>query len=211
MIHAVYGIDGQKYGYFSEAANSSALLQQTYWNVRGPGGQQTEFSFRTCNNGELLIQTGTTHGDWLQLLIKDGKLEFHWKIGQNQSNVKIGSNLYNNEWYTFNSNHYLGNLFFNISQGGNILFSERISNTTYRTYFSSVDLTGSSGLFVGRGFTGCIMEGPNVLFVNNNNLQTSNVQWSPTPCPQSDNSCTTSKLYFAEFYLHVYVIYITSF
>ena len=184
------GSGEQRYGYFSQTNNSSVVLKQTTWNIGVSG--QTEFSFRTCSNGELLFQQGAG-GDFLKLLILNGTVEFHWSINQTIDKVYIGTGLNDNEWYTVSSHKYLGKLFLNVTKAGTILFSEEISNSTYRTYFQNLDLAGNSGLHVGRGLTGCLLEGPNVIFLNNLNLEWSNVEWSNESCPQSENSCVVGK------------------
>lgn len=184
-----------KYGYFSQTNNSSVVLNGTTWNVRDSG--QTEFSFRTCSNGELLYQQGAG-GDFLKLLILNGTLEFHWSISHNIDKVFLGSGLNDNEWYTVSSHKYLGKLFLNVTKAGKILFSEVISNSTHRIYFPSLNLTGHVGLHVGRGFTGCLMEGPNVIFLNNLFIQWSNVEWSNVSCVRSDNSCVVGKYSFCQ-------------
>ena len=189
--HLVVGTGEQRYGYFSQTNNSSVVIKQTTWNVRDSG--QTEFSFRTCSNGELLFQQGAG-GDFLKLLILNGTIEFHWSINQTKDKVFIGSGLNDNEWYSVSSHKYLGKLFLNVTKAGSILFSEEISNSTYRTYFLNLNLSGSTGLHVGRGLTGCLLEGPNVIFLNNLNLEWSNVDWSSGSCPRSDNTCVVGKL-----------------
>ena len=182
-----------KYGYFTQSNNSSVVIHQTTWNVRD-SGQQTEFSFRTCSNGELLFQQGAG-GDFLKLLIINGTIEFHWSIGSNIDKVYIGNSLNDNEWYVVTSHLYLGKLFLNVTKGSRRLFSEEISNATFRTYFQTIELTGNSGLHVGRGFTGCLMEGPNVIFLNNDFTEWNNVEWSNDSCVQSDNSCAFGKFF----------------
>ena len=185
-----------KYGYFSKNNNSSVVLNHTLWNVRD-SGRQTEFSFRTCSDGELLYQSGAG-GDLLQLLIINGTIEFHWIIGQiYDDKVLVGNNLNDNEWYTVSSHLYLGKLFLNVTKAGKIIFSEEISNTTYRTYFQNINLTRNMGLTVGRGFTGCLMEGPNVIFLNNDFITGNKIEWSNVSCAQSDNSCAIGKSTFA--------------
>ena len=180
-----------KYGYFSQNSNSLVVLNDTLWNVK-TSGQQTEFSFRTCSNGELLFQQGTV-GDLLKLLIINGTLEFHWIIGQNTDRSYVGTSLNDNQWYTVTSHFYLGKLYLNVTKAGKVKFSEEISNSTHRTYFQSIDLTGNSGLTVGRNFTGCLMQGPNVIFLNNDFITWNNIEWSNSSCARSDNSCVVGK------------------
>lgn len=186
--------NGGKYGYFSQENSSYVLLKNVLWDV-ADNNQQTEFSFRTCSNGEFLYQSGATE-DYLKLLLINGTLEFHWSIQAVQSNTIIGDNLNNDEWWTLSVYRFLGNLYLNVTKGGNVHFSEIISNSTYQTYISNLDLSGTRGLYVGRGYTGCIMEGPTVIFSKNNpNTEWQGVIWSNTSCPQNDASCAIGKCF----------------
>ncbi|KAL3872299.1 hypothetical protein ACJMK2_040233 [Sinanodonta woodiana] len=181
----VSGDTGQKYGFFNRSENSYVRLVNTSWNLQ----KLTGFSFRTCSGGEILYQNGTS-GDFLQLEITNGTLKFQWLVQTTSLTVPVLQNLNNNAWYTVNLQYYLGNLFLNISQGHTQLKSEIIANSTYRTYLFNINLSNSLGLSVGKDYTGCIMEGPNVIFVNNS-LTVNNVYWSNTPCQKSENNCPT--------------------
>ena len=184
--------NGGRYGYFSQENSSSVLLKNAVWNVR-TSGQQTEFSFRTCSNGQLLKQSGAG-GDILKLLLINGTLEFHWTIGNVQDSTTVGNNLNNDEWWTLSIQRYLGNVYLNVTQSGRVHFSEIISNSTFRSYFSNINFSGTVGLYIGLEYTGCLMEGPTVIFSNNNpNTVWNNVIWSNTSCPQHDANCAIGK------------------
>lgn len=184
--------NGGRYGYFSQENSSSVLLQNAVWNIR-TSGQQTAFSLRTCSNGELLYQSGA-RGDFLKLSLINGTLEFHWSVGTRQNSILVGNDLNNDEWWTLSVQRYLGNLYLNVTKSGRVYFSEIISNSTFRSYFSSIDFSGTAGLYVGRDFTGCLMEGPTVIFSKNNAyIRWNNVIWSNTSCPQLDASCALGK------------------
>ncbi|KAK3607491.1 hypothetical protein CHS0354_010303 [Potamilus streckersoni] len=176
---------GQKYGFFNRSENSYVRLVSTSWNLQ----KLTGFSFRTCSGGEILSQNGTS-GDFLQLEITNGTLKFQSLVQTASLTVSIGQNLNNNAWYTVNLHYYLGNLFLNISQGNTQVKSEIIANSTYRTYLFNVNLSNNLGLNVGQGYTGCLLEGPNVIFVNNA-LIVNNVSWSNTSCQKNENNCPT--------------------
>jgi len=178
-----------RYGYFAQENSSYVLLQTSTWDVLSSGAQ-TEISFRTCDNGELLYQSGGgDNSDFLQLSIQNGTLAFNWSVGLHQEEVILGNFLNNNVWWTVTLQRYLGNLSLNISLRGAVKFSEIISNSTFRTYFRSLDLSSSVGIYVGRNYTGCLLEGPNVIFINNPSILSNNVEWSNTSCSQTFNDC----------------------
>ena len=176
-----------KYGYFSEVNSSKVLLSGTVWDVV-TNNKQTEFSFRTCSNGELLFQNGTG-GDSLRLHLVNSSLEFQWKVGNQSGNVLVAGSFNTNEWFNVNMYRLLGNLYLNVSRAGRVIHHEIISNSTFRMYILTIDLSGSMGLYVGRDFTGCFMEGVNVIFSSNVNIVTQSVIWSNESCTQSDNTC----------------------
>ena len=190
-LQACLAEESGKYGYFARENSSYILIQGLEWNV-GQGGQQTEFSFRTCDSGQLLFQNASS-GDSLKLLIVNGSMEFHWSILNNQSYVTVGEDLNNNQWWTVTIQRYLGDIYLNISQGGKVEHYAKLSNSTFRSYFSSINLSGSVGLYVGQDFTGCLLEGPNVLFLNNPALLSNYVSWSNTSCPQIHSACPSGK------------------
>ncbi|KAL4219251.1 DNA repair protein Rad9 [Mactra antiquata] len=188
LVTIVKAETGGKFGYFSQENNSHVLIRNGEWDI-SVSGHQAEFSFRTCSNGEFLYQRGAS-GDFLLLTLINGTLEFHWKIGDFQSTIFIGNDMNNDEWWTVSSQGYLGNAFLNVSRGGRVFFSEIISNSTFRNYFENIDFGGTEGLYVGKGFTGCLMEGPTVIFSTFNiNRDVHNVIWSNTSCLHNDVSC----------------------
>lgn len=149
------------------------------------------FSFRTCSNGGLLYQAGED-GDFLKLNLSQGSLNFYWKVRSDLTFVYIEGDFTNNEWFTVDFRFYLGELWLNISQGPSLHSSKVIANSTFHTSIWDVNLQGHEGLVVGNGFNGCVMQGPNLIFIGQHTIAT-NVNWSNSSCPVVDLNCSDSK------------------
>lgn len=199
LITVVTADTGGKFGYFSQENDSFVLIRNAEWDVQ-TSGHQTEFSFKTCSSGEFLHQRGAS-GDFLLLSIINGTIEFRWSVGVYQSFIFLGNDMNDDQWWTVGTQGYLGNFYLNVTRGGQVYFSEIISNSTFRNYFRNLDFTGTEGLYVGKGFTGCLMEGPTVIFSTNNiNRETFNVLWSNTSCAQNDVNCAIGKFVYIDPY-----------
>ena len=149
------------------------------------------FSFRTCSHqGQLLYQRGT-NGDFFTLSVINGTLDVRWQAGTEGEAIIIGSNLYNNNWYYVSVYTILGSTKLDVKQGSVLKESVTLGNGTYRTSLWRTDLSGSGELVIGRGFTGCIQQGPGVIFENNNEIQPIGVSWSNTSCPLDSVTCNS--------------------
>ena len=144
------------------ASNNDYLVLPTTLNLR----QQISLNFRTCSSGTLLQQQGT-RGDLFGVQItSDGFIRIYWtQFSQSLSDEVIIDDrvVNNNEWYSFNSVFRLGVITVKIESGQNILSSIELSTSTERSYLWDLQLSGGD-LEVGKGLTGCLQEGPNVMF-----------------------------------------------
>ncbi|KAH3796462.1 hypothetical protein DPMN_150030, partial [Dreissena polymorpha] len=180
-----------QYGYFAKENASVVVLPQSTWDI-SKDGALTELSFRTCNSGELMYQENAQTKDSLKLSIDNGRLVFNWSVGLEQSGIILGSSLNNNVWWTVQTLKYLGNVYLNIYLRGAVKFSEIVSNSTFRKFLSKVDFSNSTELFVGRNYTGCILQGPSVMFVPQPSINSTNVHWSNSSCSQNQVSCPSA-------------------
>nr|XP_024214483.1 protein crumbs [Halyomorpha halys] len=135
-------------------------------------------SFRTCKGGLLFSQRPSLYSS-ITLDVKPEGLVFTVNIRNHKYESRISANLLDNEWHTVNILYRMGNL--TISTSGHM---QVIANSTYNSeILSDPDLTtGNDVLVVGKGFVGCILEGPSIVF-NASQMQHQHVDWGPCPLP----------------------------
>ncbi|KAL5012769.1 hypothetical protein ScPMuIL_011320 [Solemya velum] len=168
-------------GYFNE---TSQVLLPMKWDPKARMG----FSFRTCSDGQLLYQEGDD-GDFLKLNLSQGSLHFYWKVDSDLSSVYTEGDFTRNKWFTVDFRFYLGQLWLNVSQGPSLHSSKVVANSTFHTSLWNVNLHGHAGLVVGNGFTGCVMQGPNLIFLGQS-LIPKDISWTNSSCPVVDLNCS---------------------
>ncbi|XP_077986214.1 uncharacterized protein LOC144440704 [Glandiceps talaboti] len=166
-------------GYFN--GTSSALLN-SYVNMRN----QTSFSFRTCEGGTLLYQKkqlNPVHSIKIALDKNNGSLLLSLTLQSTTSDIYLGNNLNNNQWYTLNLQYRLGTVSLSVGNYETVVAMENGLNS----YFLTLDVV-DSGMHIGAVrdgdnyvdyFTGCISEGPSVLL--SRALSSKNVVWGECP------------------------------
>lgn len=160
-------------GFFNK---SSYVSITSLFDVRG----RTSFSFRTCSNGELLYQEGIS-GDFVNVtLLPSSSLEFAWQVNRLHRSVVAGSNLIDNRWHDVDLVHNLGTVTLSVSKN-----SVLVANNTYNTDLFDLRLESAHPqLTVGRGFTGCILQGAGVV-LNDSSIYSYEVDWRKCPLPNT--------------------------
>lgn len=163
-------------GYFT--GYSYALLNSTISPQK-----RTSLSFRTCTFGQLLYQEGI-NGDFLSLNLQEkGQIEMKWKVQEQEQIIYFGNNLNDNHWHNVDLIYNIGTLILYIDTD-----SLLIANNTYHSNIFKINLQGNNpNLFVGRNFSGCILQGINIL-LNSFSTITSHVKWDICPLPDKDCS-----------------------
>ncbi|XP_046368498.2 protein crumbs-like isoform X1 [Haliotis rufescens] len=169
-----------EYGYFN--GSSSVILPNSVWDLR----QWTQLSFRTCNSSGEIIRQTNSRGDMLQMLLRNGSLEFHWRVNNATGSSRVGSRLNSNKWYIFNLRYHLGSIVLNVSNE-ETSFSQIVANSTHFSYLLDVRLNGSN-IEVGTSFSGCLFSGIGISFLGGG-IVSSNVRWNYCPLT-NQTGCT---------------------
>ncbi|XP_076313975.1 cell polarity complex component crumbs [Tachypleus tridentatus] len=161
-------------GYF-EAEGYALLSNVIYLEGR------TSFSFRSCSSGELLYQTGLS-GDFLTIqLLNNGAVQLKWRVGQTTDSVLLSSNTLDNKWHDVDLMKNQDSLTFHVDQNDVV-----VANKTFRNYIFSINLVGNEpSLYVGRNYTGCILQGPGVV-LSNPSIQSISVNWEGCSLPATE-------------------------
>ena len=127
------------------------------------------FSFRTCNGGELLSQTGA-NGDSINFQVESstGAFRVQWTVGGVSDTLALGSNFNGNLWKPVEVESVLGQLMLTVGDNSTIL-----SNT-----LNTIDLSGGD-LVIGNTYDGCLEEtrGLNLASASDH----TNVRWGDCP------------------------------
>jgi hypothetical protein len=177
--------------FFNSSFNSSIVITNNILTFQSNGFQRA-FSFKTCYNGQLLYQRGQS-GDYFSLRLINGTLDIRWKSGASQISVTADTKLNNNAWYYLVLQNRLGVVTLEISKGARREHSIFLANSTYQSSLLAIDLTGSEGLVIGRDYTGCVLEGPRVIFRDNSNVRAIGVLWSLNTCPMDGITCNSGR------------------
>ncbi|XP_054718914.1 protein crumbs-like [Uloborus diversus] len=139
---------------------------------------RTSLSFRTCSSGQLLYQEGIT-GDFMKLaLLPSGTLEFSWQVNRHRHAVTLGSNLIDNHWHDVDLIHRLGSVTLSVSRKSLLIANSSNENNLFDMRLESA----IPQLVVGRGYTGCILQGAGVV-LNDSNVHSEDVTWGKCPLP----------------------------
>lgn len=175
LMHVQSSLSQGSEGFFNSTSYASL-------NTRLDSHARTSLSFRTCSSGQLLRQEGHT-GDYISLtLLSSGVLELAWQVNSRPHSVQLGSNLNNNHWHDVDIFHKLGSVTMTVSRS-----SVLVANSTHANDFFDINLDQASPqLYVGQGFTGCILQGAGVV-LNDSNVHSVGVTWGKCPLPNKDN------------------------
>ncbi|XP_071948886.1 uncharacterized protein [Antedon mediterranea] len=160
-------------GYFN---GSSVIVLNTTLNIQNG----FQFGFRTCNGGQLIIDTGLNN-DTFEISLDDasGALIVQWNASGIANSTRIGSNLNSNIW----TNVQLSTEIVKSGQQVQIVVDAGSFSDSYvsgpDSELLSIDLSGRSKVTIGNGFIGCIEEGSNLDF--DDEFYTENVQWGQCP------------------------------
>uniref|UniRef100_A0A0A9W8L0 Protein crumbs homolog 2 n=2 Tax=Lygus hesperus TaxID=30085 RepID=A0A0A9W8L0_LYGHE len=134
-------------------------------------------SFRSCDGGQLFSQRSQQYS--MQLDVRAEGLLFNISIMSKSFVTRISAPLTDNQWHNIIILYRMGNL--TISTLGHL---QVIANSTYNAEILRQPelVTSSDVLVIGEGFTGCLLEGPNIVF-NSTLVQAENVAWGPCQIP----------------------------
>ncbi|XP_033116445.1 protein crumbs-like isoform X2 [Anneissia japonica] len=164
---------GERVGYFN---GSSVVVLNTTINVRN----QVQFSFRTCNGGQLLTDNGRNN-DTIEFSLDKatGELVVLWSTSGLSNSTRIGSDLNRNIWTSIQ----LSTEIFQSGQQVQILVNSGAFSDVYLSgpdsELLSIDLSGGQLVTIGDGFLGCIEEGSGLNF--DDAVYSENVQWETCP------------------------------
>lgn len=175
--------------FLDHSVNSSLVLTQTTINF-SMKTFRIAFSFLTCKEGQLLYQRGNS-GDFIRLFLQNDSFHISWKSQLTEVSLTIANHLDKNSWYFVDLFERTGDIHFMLKKSGVLIQDIIFANNTHRTSIFRLNLSGNTGLSIGGNeFTGCVMQGPYFIFVNNPNIIEDNVIWNNTDCPFSSADCT---------------------
>ncbi|XP_069963928.1 protein crumbs isoform X3 [Bactrocera oleae] len=163
--------------YFNGSAYLRLLTPMPIWD-------HSAISFRSCRGGEILAQQYnknsfviTVLSDFLQVSLAGPAV-----IGpNNRLDVKLPYHLLDNHWHTLQFKYEYGNLYLYIDRTSLVF-----ANSTYNSQFLTNQDIGNEAaiLILGNSFSGCLQDGPGLLFINGS---VQNVVYGP--CPLSTGPC----------------------
>ncbi|XP_023158448.1 protein crumbs isoform X2 [Ceratitis capitata] len=175
-----------------DAASSGVTSTEAYFNGSAylrlltpmPIWDHSAISFRSCRGGEILAQQYnknsfviTVLNDFLQVSLAGPAV-----IGpNNRLDVKLPYHLLDNHWHTLQFKYEYGNLYLYIDRTSMVF-----ANSTYNSQFLTNQDIGNEAaiLILGNSFSGCLQDGPGLLFINGS---VQNVVYGP--CPLSTGPC----------------------
>ena len=184
--------------FFNATLNSSVIIRNNILAFQSNTFQRA-FSFKTCDNGQLLYQIGQS-GDEFSIKLINGSINIKWKSGSSEVAMSTNAQLNNNAWYILDLRNRLGVVTVEILKGRQREHLILLSNSTYQSSLLTISLSGSGGLVIGRDFTGCVREGPGVTFRDNTNVRDVEVEWSFNTCPLDGITCN-SGMYSEKLYV----------
>ncbi|XP_054726522.1 protein crumbs isoform X4 [Anastrepha obliqua] len=163
--------------YFNGSAYLRLLTPMPIWD-------HSAISFRSCRGGEILAQQYnknsfviTVLNDFLQVSLAGPAV-----IGpNNRLDVKLPYHLLDNHWHTLQFKYEYGNLYLYIDRTSMVF-----ANSTYNSQFLTNQDIGNEAaiLILGNSFSGCLQDGPGLLFINGS---VQNVVYGP--CPLATGPC----------------------
>ncbi|XP_017848207.1 protein crumbs isoform X3 [Drosophila busckii] len=169
-----------KEAYFNGSAYLRLLTPMPIWD-------HSAISFRSCRGGEILAQQYNKNSivisvlnDFLQVSLAGPAV-----IGpNNRLDVKLPYQLLDNRWHTLQFKYEYGNLYLHVDRAA-IIFA----NSTYNSQFLTNQDIGNEAaiLILGNSFSGCLLDGPGLQFVNGS-MTVQNAVFGV--CPLTPGSCS---------------------
>ncbi|XP_016036029.2 protein crumbs isoform X1 [Drosophila simulans] len=169
--------------------NGSTYLRLT---TPMPIWDHSAISFRSCRGGEILAQQYNKNSivisvlnDFLQISLAGPAVHGP----NNRLDVKLPYQLLDNRWHTLQFKYEYGNLYLHVDRAASIF-----ANSTYNSQFLTNQDIGYKDaiLILGNSFSGCLLDGPGLQFVNNSTVQNVVFGHCPlTPGPCSDHDLFT--------------------
>ncbi|XP_036327522.1 protein crumbs isoform X3 [Rhagoletis pomonella] len=195
LVHTVHasspGVTSTE-AYFNGSAYLRLLTPMPIWD-------HSAISFRSCRGGEILAQQYnknsfviTVLNDFLQVSLAGPAV-----IGpNNRLDVKLPYHLLDNHWHTLQFKYEYGNLYLYIDHTSMVF-----ANSTYNSQFLTNQDIGNEAaiLILGNSFSGCLQDGPGLLFINGSvqNVVYGSCPLATGPCgdhdtlmPGQDNYCS---------------------
>ena len=154
--------------------------------------KRLQFSFRSCHSGQLVYQESGNGENSIAIEIDNlGKIKLIFRFENNVDQVQMSTdrNLLDNQWYSLDILFEIGVINVIIEQGRQRVESLFVSNSTFRSYLWTLDLSGSNGVIVGRNYTGCIQQGIGLSFDSVDTQVSGDVRWDVCLQPSSVGSC----------------------
>ncbi|XP_017140739.1 protein crumbs isoform X1 [Drosophila miranda] len=168
--------------------NGSTYLRLT---TPMPIWDHSAISFRSCRGGEILAQQYNKNSivisvlnDFLQISLAGPAVHGP----NNRLDVKLPYQLLDNRWHTLQFKYEYGNLYLHVDRAASIF-----ANSTYNSQFLTNQDIGYKDaiLILGNSFSGCLLDGPGLQFVNNSTIQ--NVVFGV--CPLTPGPCSDHDLF----------------
>ncbi|SPP83299.1 blast:Protein crumbs [Drosophila guanche] len=183
----------------TDVASVEVQTQEAYFNgstylrltTPMPIWDHSAISFRSCRGGEILAQQYNKNSivisvlnDFLQISLAGPAVHGP----NNRLDVKLPYQLLDNRWHTLQFKYEYGNLYLHVDRAASIF-----ANSTYNSQFLTNQDIGYKDaiLILGNSFSGCLLDGPGLQFVNNSTVQ--NVVFGV--CPLTPGPCSDHDLF----------------
>ena len=151
---------------------SDATVSATLDLKNSPG---TWLNFRTCDSGEILTQTGSNGDTFTLSIIPSGFVQATWTVGMVYKFVDVGPNYATNSgWVLFKLQYTLGSIRLSVGDSVTTLASDSLNSELL-----TIDLSGGSGIVLGRNFEGCIEQVSGIQLDSASSWN--NVEWGVCP------------------------------
>jgi len=154
-----------------------------------------ELSFRTCSHGSLLSQFGDDKRNYFQLILdENGSLTVSLSSGSASSSVLLGTDLNDNQYYTFVWTYrHPGSVAVSVKRGATVLNETMLLGPSFDRDLFNMNLRNGSKLLVGDGlFEGCLRDGVQGWFTLAAEADDNAVQWDSCPRPTVCNRTDTT-------------------
>ncbi|CAL1529767.1 unnamed protein product [Lymnaea stagnalis] len=157
----------RNYAFFNPT--SLITIPNSAWGLRA----LKQFTFRTCSDSGSLISLASSPssitptssgGQELSVSLYNSSLLFSYTGASGQTRVtSAGATFTHYSWYTVQVNFLLGAVRLTVaSENSSVLADVTVANSTFNADLLDVRLTGN--MVIGRGFYGCMYQGPGVNF-----------------------------------------------
>ncbi|XP_022085321.1 protein crumbs-like isoform X2 [Acanthaster planci] len=152
---------------------SSYVNISTVLNLQSSLG--TWLNFRTCDEGEILTQTGSNGDTFTLSVIPSGFVRATWTVGAVSKSADLGPNYATNtKWLLLRLQFALGSIILTVDDN-----STTLASASMNSELLAIDLSGGSDVILGVDFVGCMEQVTGLLL--DSATSWSNVEWGVCP------------------------------